>query len=126
MDDMEGKLNAILSDPSAMEKIMGLAQTLNLNQQPSPPSNETVQVSAENSIPGNIDLSMLQKLGGLISQSGADQNERTLLHALHPYLNQERIHKLERALRASKIARMATSVLGSNVLSSLMGGGGIV
>jgi hypothetical protein len=63
-----------------------------------------------------IDLGMLQKISGLAGQSGIDKDQRSLLHALSPYLSQERINKLEKAMRAAKMARMATALMNSGAL----------
>ena len=39
-------------------------------------------------------------------------NQKALLQALAPYLSSGRIHKLEKAMRAAKLAGMASSFLG--------------
>ncbi len=105
MEDLENKLNSVLNDPKAMEQIMHLAQNLNLsgNGQPSEPP-------AQNA--GNIDLSMVQRLSGIARQSGIDKNQQSLLRALGPYLSRQRIQKLERAMRAAKMASMAGILTG--------------
>ncbi len=97
MEDLESKLGAVLNNPEMMQKIMSLAQ--NLNQQDAP-----VQQDA---VPAGIDLATVQKLSGFAKQSGIDKNQQTLLRALSPYLSRQRIQKLERAMRAAKMARMA-------------------
>ena len=57
---------------------------------------------------------MIQKLSGLAGQSNIDKNQRTLLTALSPYLSRERIYKLEKAMRAAKMANMASAFLGKS------------
>lgn len=105
MDDLENKLGAVLNNPEMMEKIMALAQNISQSQPEtkpeSPPSNS-----------GDIDLSMIQRLSGLARQSGIDQNQQTLLKALSPYLSRQRIQKLEKAMRAAKMASMAGLLTG--------------
>ena len=113
MDDIESKLGAILGDPQMMSKIMSMAQQLGagMHQQPppmQPPSQEQ-----------GIDLGTISKIAGLASAAGIDQNEQALLCALGPYLRNERICKLEKAMRAAKLAGMAYSFLGSGILSQL-------
>ena len=107
MDDMETKLNAILGDPQMMSKIMAMAQNLSQSQPEAPPQ--------EPSAPA-IDLKLIQKLSGFAKQSGIDQNQQSLLKALGPYLSGQRISKLEKAMRAAKMANMASAFLGSNAL----------
>ena len=100
MEDLESKLGAVLNNPEMMGKIMALAQ--NLNQSSGQSTQEAVPAG-----PGNMDLSMVQKLSGLAKQSGIDRNQQSLLRALNPYLSRQRIQKLERAMRAAKMASMA-------------------
>lgn len=101
MDELQAKLDAMLSDPQMMQKIMGLAQSLGgPTEAPSAPS------PTEGLPP--IDLGMLQKLSGLARGSNIDKDQQTLLRALSPYLSRERIGKLEKAMRAAKVARLAS------------------
>lgn len=130
MSDLETKMGTILNDPEMMQKIMALAQTLNQSdaapKQDAPPSPKPEQSSAsalENAgfpLQG-LDLSMIQKLSGFAKQSSIDKNQQALLRALHPYLSRERIVKLEKAMRAAKMATMASSFLGTTGLQSLLG-----
>ena len=101
MDELENKLGAILGNPEMMGKIMELAQNLNqpeVQKNTEPPKNDAAP---------DIDLSMLKKLAGFAGQSSVDQNQQMLLKALRPYLSGTRINKLERAMRAAKMAGMA-------------------
>ena len=117
MDDLQTQLGAILGDPAMMSQIMAMAQQLgNSVPDASPPPPPTPQQSPL----GDLDMGAIAKVAGLASQSGIDRNQKALLTALHPYLSQERIRRLEKAMRAAKIAGIATSVLGSSgILSSL-------
>ena len=113
MDSMENQMNAILNNPEMMQKIMAMANAMN---QPQPEKQEQEQPKQDPpgfSMP-DIDPSMLQKLSGLTGQTSIDNNQRTLLKALSPYLNRERISKLEKAMRAAKMANLASSFLGKS------------
>lgn len=101
MDDLENKLGAILSNPEMMGKIMSLAQSFGSTQ----PEAEQKPPPAQG-FP-DIDISLLQKLSGAARQSGIDQNQKSLLNALAPYISSRRIGKLERAMRAAKMAGLA-------------------
>lgn len=103
MDDLQGKLDAMLSDPQTMQKIMGLARSLGGTTDPSP-------TSAPENLPA-IDPGMLRKLSGLARGGTIDKNQQALLRALTPYLSRERIGKLEKAMRAAGLARMAAGAL---------------
>lgn len=116
---MQAQMGAILNNPELMQQIMAMAQSLGS----APPVQEEIperqQAKAGPEFP-NIDLGMLQKLSGLAGQSRIDTDQKTLLHALGPYLKQDRIQRLEKAMRAAKMARLASSFIGQ---PGLFGGG---
>ena len=113
MDEMQNQINSILQNPEMMQRIKTLAQSLNSSQAPPAEQPPHQQESGSFSLP-DIDLSMLQKLSGLAGQSSIDSNQRTLLKALGPYLSHGRIAKLEKAMRAAKMASMASVFLGQS------------
>lgn len=104
MEDMESKLGAILGNPQMMQQIMSIAQNFQSDPEPQPAPADTAP---------EIDFAMVQKLTSLIGKTGIDAHQKALLQALGPYLSGHRIHKLEKAMRAAKLAGMA-SVFFSN------------
>ena len=99
MEDMEAKLGAILGNPEMMQQIMALAQNMgNEPEAPSPPPEP---------LPG-LDFATIQKITSVIGKTGIDSHQRALLHALTPYLSNQRVQKLEKAMRAAKLAGMAS------------------
>ena len=108
MDDLQTQMNAVLSNPELMEQIKALAQDMNPGEGKDPTG-----TSLPEGFP-NIDINMLQKLSGIAGQTNIDKNQRSLLSALSPYLSSDRINKLEKAMRASKMAGIATSLLGTS------------
>ncbi len=100
MEDVESKLGAILNNPQMMEQIMSLAQNLGGEQPAAPPP-------VQEGLP-EIDFATVQKLTSLIGKTGIDGKQRALLQALGPYLSGPRILKLEKAMRAAKLAGMAS------------------
>ena len=64
-------------------------------------------------------MGMLMKVAGMANSANVDQDQRALLLALRPYLTSERIGRLEKAMRASKLAGLASSFLGSGILSRI-------
>ena len=119
MDDMQSQMNAILNDPEMMGKIMQMAQALNQSppeQKDSPPKGQSEGFSMP-----EVDLAMVQKLSGLAGQTRIDKNQRNLLSALTPYLSRERISKLEKAMRAARMASMASGLLGSSGIQLMRG-----
>ena len=114
MDDMEQKLGAILSNPQMMQQLMSMAQALGQSQpqQSQAPAPPPQQQSSQSLMPEGIDFSMLQNITRLAGQGNIDADQRQLLKALRPYLSQGRIQKLEKAMRAAKLAGIASVALG--------------
>ena len=112
MDNLEEKLGSILNNPEMMQQIMDMAQTLGQSQ--SQPQQESISMP-------DFDPGMLQKLAVLARQSNVTNEEQALLKALDPYLSRNRIGKLERAMRAAKMARFASTFLNSGGVQMLVG-----
>lgn len=112
MDDFENKLGQILGNPDMMGKIMAMAQSFGSQETPPEPPPQQEDTMPE------IDLATIQKLTGLMGKAGVDHEQKALLAALSPYISGNRIHKLERAMRAAKLAGVATKFLGSTPLFS--------
>jgi len=112
MDELEQKLGAVLNNPQLMQQIMSMAQAMGSQQ----PQTEPQKQPEQQAMPA-IDPGMLTKLAGLSRQSSIDRDQQTLLKALNPYLSKDRIGRLERAMRAAKMAKLAGSFLGSGLLS---------
>lgn len=114
MDSMEDKLNAVLGNPQLMQQIMTMAQSLSDPQPPPAPLPETPSMP-------DINPEMLQKILSVAGKIGTDPQQKALLSALRPYLNEGRIGKLERAMRAAKLATLASGAFNSGALSFLTG-----
>ena len=98
MSSLEESLSQVLGDPQMMGKIMSLAQSLGQQtQEPAPPPQDP--------------MPDLQKLAGLANLAAVDKDQQALLHALGPYISRQRQRKLERAMRAAKMATAASSML---------------
>lgn len=111
MDDTQAKLGAILNNPEMMQQIMAMAQSLGAGQPDPPPKQENTP--PQNPLPFNeSDLALMQRLSGFASSANVDKNQQLLLKALHPYLANGHLQKLEKAMRAAKLAQIATSFLG--------------
>jgi len=113
MEQMEDKLNSILSNPQMMQQIMSMAQALGQQNQPK-------EETAPAPLP-NIDPRLLSQISSFAGQSSTSKEEQALLHALSPYLRRDRILKLEKAMRAAKMARFASGFLNAGGLQLLTG-----
>lgn len=110
MSELEDKLNSVLNNPQMMQQLMAMAQSMGAQapkKEDPAPKNDTFP---------EIDIGMIQKLSGFAKQGSIDKNQQSLLKALGPYLSRERIQKLEKAMRAAKMARMASTLIGSGAL----------
>ena len=116
MEGMEEKLGAILGNPHMMQQIMSMAQSLNATQEP---THQEQPVSPP--VAPDFDPALLQRIMSLAGNLGIDQNQKALLHALRPYLTSVRIQKLEKAMRAAKLANAASAAFSSGALSFLTG-----
>ena len=117
MGEFDDKLNTILGNPQLMQQIMNMAQTLNTASEP-PKQESPPDYSA--SIP-DIDPAMITKIMNLAGKATIDQRQRTLLHALQPYLSKEKLQKLEKAMRAAKLSAVASDLLQSGAIPFLAG-----
>lgn len=116
MDELEGALRAVLSDPAQMQQLRDLAGAFGLSMpsgsppsgappaapaaDPSPPPAAAIPASALGSVPPQAQM--------LLQQSGAlGQKQQRLLQALLPFLRKERQPALERAIRAAQLAGLA-------------------
>ena len=109
MDNMQNGINSILENPEMMQKIMAMAQSLGASQ-PTPQPQQTQEPPPASPF-GDIDISMVQKLSQIAGKANIDSNQRSLLTALAPYLKGDRIGRLERAMRAAKLAGLASGLL---------------
>ena len=116
MSELEEKLGTILSNPQLMQQISAMAQALG-QAPPEPPAPPPVAPQS----PTLPDPAMLQKVSGMLQAGRVDQEQQELLHALSPFLSQSRIGKLERAMRAAKMAGFASALLKSGGMNTFGG-----
>lgn len=114
MSELEEKLGSLLNNPQLMQQVLSMAQTLG---GPPPAPQEPKQ---EASSPA-FDPALLQSLSTMAGQNRLDSNQQALLNALCPYLSRERVEKLERAMRAARLAGAASSFLNAGGLQMLSG-----
>ena len=93
MDDINEKLNTLLSDPDSMARIMQLAAAPPPPAAPAPPAPMS-----------SIDPQLIAKFLPLIQEFSRDNSQTTqLLYALRPFLKDGKQEKVE---RAAKLARL--------------------
>lgn len=109
MEGFEEKIGAMLNNPQLMQQIMSLAQSMGQPQ-------ELPKPHTDPSPAPDINPAMIQQLMRFAGQSGLDSHQSALLKALQPYLSNRRLQKLEKAMRAAKLAGAASSLLGNGNL----------
>lgn len=114
MSEMEKKLNALLSNPQLIQQIASMAQAMG-SQAPQQPPEQT-----PSAMPA-LDPRLLQTVAQTMGQIGIDSNQKSLLHALSPYLSTNRVQKLERAMQAARLAGAASAFLNAGGLQMLTG-----
>ncbi len=113
MDDLNEKITALLSDPSALEGIRNMASSL-LGDVPSPRREEP---QTENTM-NDIDIGKLMSVIGRLQNSGTDERSRLLL-ALKPHLSEKRRERVDRAVKILKLIDMLPLIQDSGVLGIL-------
>lgn len=112
MSELEEKLRTILSNPQLMQQFATIAQSLGQASTESAPSQE------KEPLPQVLpDFSVLQNAAEMLQKNNVNQEQQELLHALTPFLSQGRIRKLERAMRAARMAGFASILLQSGSLN---------
>jgi hypothetical protein len=117
LDELEDKIGAVLGNPQLMQQIMSMAQALGQSppEPPPPPKQEAPPIVPD------IDPIMIGKLMNILGKSNIDNHQKALLCALEPYLTQPRLHKLEKAMRAARLAGAAASLLPRGSIPFLSG-----
>ena len=119
----EQAVSAMLQDPEQLQKIFALAQTLGVSppaaqapaptepvaaRQPEPVASAPPALSLQPPAPDEKQ----QALGELLQKAGKlDRRQENLLNALKPFLKPERREKIDRAMQAARISRLAGAAL---------------
>lgn len=106
MEDMDSRLNALLSDPEAIGRIMALAQQLSgesAASSPPPPSAPPPPPPPQED--DGFDPMVLLKFLPLLQELRQDNSSQTMqfLMALRPYLKPDRQPKVERAVKLAHL-----------------------
>lgn len=113
---LEQAIGAVLQDPQQLQKILALAQSLGLSPPeapaapppPKPPKPAAAITPPDEQAPedrGSALRALLQQAGKL------DRRQENLLNALKPFLKPERREKVDRAMQAARISRLAGAAL---------------
>ena len=102
MDDLNEKLERLLSSPDSMAKITSMLQSLGAGEAAPAPDPEPEAPAA---LPAAGDA--MAALGGLMPLLGGGENDDTrLLKALRPYLHGPRQGRLDEAMQLLRLLRL--------------------
>lgn len=126
MDDLNEKLNRLLSSPDGLQKIQSAMAALGgeggVPLTPSPPSPPPAAPPAgEMNLP---DLSTLAKLTPLLSGMGKEDDDTRLLRALRPYLHGPREKRLDETVQLLRLTKLLPLLQDQGVLGTRKGGAG--
>lgn len=101
MDDLQEKINSVLSDPEQLQQVFAFARSLGLE----PPGEADAS-------PSEPDIAPPPELGTLLAQAGRlDHRQEALLAALKPFLKPARREKVDRAMQAARLSQLAGMAL---------------
>lgn len=105
MEDMDSRLNALLSDPEAMGRIMALAQQLSGESAASSPSPSPEPPPSSQQEDDGFDPMLLLKFLPLLQELRQDNSSQSMqfLSAMRPFLKPDRQPKVERAVKLAHL-----------------------
>lgn len=120
MDDLNEKINRLLSDPEGMAKIQSMMAALGGGESAAPPPPPPAPSPAP---AGGPDLTALTRLLPLLTGAGEDNEDTRLLAALKPYLHGERTKRLDESMRLLRLAKLLPVLQEQGILGGGGGGG---
>lgn len=103
MDDLEQKIQSVLSDPAQMAQVLEMAKSLGITlPEASAPPAEPPEAAAQPEPP---------KPDAPPPMGGLAQRQEALLRALEPFLRPARREKIERALQIARLTNLAGGAL---------------
>lgn len=145
MDDLTQQLQTLLSDPQTMGKLQGLLGSLGggdsapasqpasgsgpdlsslvgaltgATQASAPPASQSTALAGINPQA----LSLMTRLGPLLSQAGQEDDATRLLRALRPLLGEARQKKVDEAIQILQLLRLLPLLKESGMFSGLLSG----
>ena len=109
MDDLQSKISAIFSSPESMEQIRNLAQSLAGGSEDIQSTMPTAPQQTEPSL--QMDPRIMQVMTRAMSEFSKPSEASALLGALRPYLSQDRISKMDRAMNIARLAKIARTII---------------
>lgn len=109
MDDIQSKISQIMSDPEAMKQMQGLGEMLGLTGNKPEAPQPKQEPSAQNDISsllGTDTMSSVTKLLPVLSSMKQEDETTHLLHALRPFLSEEKRKRLDEAKKMLQLLKV--------------------
>lgn len=103
MDDLNEKIERLLSSPDSMAKIQSMMAALGGGDS-APAADSTPPPPASSA--GMPDLAMLAKLAPLMGAFSQESDDTRLLQALRPYLHGERAGRLDESVKLLRLTKL--------------------
>ncbi len=126
VDDMIGRMGAILSDPESVRQLQELAQMLQQESTADDSSGSTPEQAPsgthtnEKPSDGGFDLSMLLKMQELMGAVQGSDESTELLLALRPHLHGQRQKKVDQAVKLLRLYAVFSAVKENGLLQELL------
>ena len=117
MDDLEQKIQSVLSDPEQMQQVLNMARALGVSipESEEPKAREQETSQPEQNIPPQAGVDALpEPVSQLLQQAGKlEKRQENLLNALKPFLKPNRREKIDRAMQVARLSHLAGYALRS-------------
>ena len=117
MDDLEQKIQSVLSDPEQMQQVLNMARALGVSipESGEPKAREQEASPPEQNIPPQAGVDALSEpVSQLLQQAGKlEKRQENLLNALKPFLKPNRREKIDRAMQVARLSHLAGYALRS-------------
>lgn len=121
MDDLNAKINELLSDPNSLEQLKGLGEMLGINTSTDMVHSKKKQ-NQSNDISSMLSPDMMgavTKLMPMLTSLNKEDDTTRLLNALRPFLSDERKQKLDTASKLIKMMKLLPMIKDTKILDSL-------
>ena len=120
MDDLTGKIQALLSDPESLRQFSELAEMLRQPEHEQAAGESAAEEAAQKA--EGPDLSKLLAVGQILAQTQQGDDNTAFLLALKPHLSPARQQRVGRAVRLLTLYRAASVLQENGLLSELLSG----
>lgn len=126
MDDVMGKIGAILSDPESLQQLQELAQMLqqenasDVADDASDKTSENTHAETNTESTDGFDFNMLLKIQELMGAMHNSDEDTELLLALRPHLKEQRQKKVDQAVKLLKLYAIFSAVKENGLLQDLL------